>query len=122
MTDEQRYERGQEVSRRLFGGVIPPLTRDMGTVAELVVKNVINDVWGRDVMPLRDRRLMVMGALASMTLTEELAVHIRAARALGELTWEEIDEIAVALSPYIGAPRTTYVVRLINQLKRQEAD
>jgi 4-carboxymuconolactone decarboxylase len=118
MTDEERYERGQAVFKTMHGDVIPPLTPDMGTFPQITVRNIYNDIWGREVTSIRDRRLMVMGALAAMTLIEPLETHLRSALALGELTWDEVDEFGVALSPYIGAPRTTYVLKLIGRLKK----
>lgn len=120
MTDEERYERGQAVFNKVHGDVIPPMTPEMGTFPQITVRNIYNDIWGREVMSIRDRRLMVMGALAAMTLIDPLEIHLRSALALGELTWDEVDELAVALSPYIGAPRTTYLLKLIARLKQGE--
>ena len=118
MTDQERYERGQAVFKKMHGDVIPPLTPEMGTFPQISVRNIYNDIWGREVMSIRDRRLMVLGALAAMTLTEPLETHLRSALALGELTSDEVDEFGIALSPYIGAPRTTYVLKLIAQIKK----
>lgn len=119
MTEEDRLARGLEIREKVHGDAIPPLTGEMGTYTQLSVRNIYNDVWGRDVMSVRDRRLMVMGALAAMTLMNPLEIHLRSALTLGELTWEEIDEFAIAVSPYIGAPRTTYVLQLIGKLKSE---
>jgi 4-carboxymuconolactone decarboxylase len=119
VTEEERFARGVEVRENVHGDVLPPVTEEMGTFSKISVRNIYNDIWGREVMSVRDRRLMVMGALAAMTLVDPLETHLRSAVALEELTWEEIDEFAIALSPYIGAPRTTYVLRLISKVKSE---
>jgi len=119
MTDEERFARGQEIREKVHGDAIPPVTGEIGAYTKLSVQNIYNDIWGREIMSIRDRRLMVMGALAAMTLMDPLEIHLRSALALGELTWEEIDEFAVAVSPYIGAPRTTYVLKLIGKIKSE---
>jgi 4-carboxymuconolactone decarboxylase len=117
MTDEERMARGREVVDLVHGGVVS--TTGGGDMGGIVLRNIYNDIWGREVMPIRDRRLMVLGALATMSLTPVFETHLRSAIALKELTWEEIDEIPIALSPYIGMPRTTYIMRLIGTLKAE---
>jgi 4-carboxymuconolactone decarboxylase len=117
MTEDERYDRGREVFKRIHGDVIPQPNREMGAFSEISVRNIYNDVWGREVMSVRDRRLLVMGALAAMSLTEPLEIHLRSALELKELTQEELDEISIALSPYIGAPRAAYVLKIVKKIK-----
>ena len=117
MTEDERYDRGREVFKRIHGDVIPQPNREMGTFSEISVRNIYNDVWGREIMSVRDRRLIVMGALAAMTLMDPLEIHLRSALELKELSWDEINEFVITLSPYIGAPRTTYVHMLVSKLK-----
>jgi len=107
MTEEEQYERGRGVHKRIHGSVLTPGPRKEETFSDIAMRNIYNEIWGREVMSVRDRRLMVIGALAGMTLTDPLEIHLRSAIDLKELTWEEIDEIAVALSPSFGAPKTT---------------
>jgi 4-carboxymuconolactone decarboxylase len=121
MTEEERFARGLEVRETVHADVLPALPENAGTYAKLSVRNIYNDIWGREVMSVRDRRLSVMGALAAMTLIDPLETHLRSALALKELSWEEVDEFAIAVSPYIGAPRTTYVLQLIGKLKAELA-
>ena len=122
MTEEERTKRGREIRKKVHADVVPDYESEPGTFPDITVRNIYNDIWGREVMPIRDRRLMVMGALAAMTLIDPLEIHLRSALALGELSWKEVDEFGVALSPYIGAPKTTYVLKLIGKLKREEAE
>jgi 4-carboxymuconolactone decarboxylase len=119
VTEEERFARGLEIREKVHGDVIPRVTAETGGFSNISVRNIYNDIWGREVMSIRDRRLMVMGALAAMTLMDPLETHLRSALALEELTWEEIDEFGIAVSPYIGAPRTTYVLKLINKIKSE---
>lgn len=122
MTDEERLKRGLEIIRLVHGDVVPATPREPGSFGEIAVRNIYNDIWGREVMSVRDRRLMVMGALAAMTHMEPLEIHIRSALALEECTWEELNEFVITLSPYIGAPKTTYVLQLISKLKSEETN
>src|SRR5579863_8141109 len=113
MTDDERYDRGLDIIARIHGSVVPATPREKGTFPEIAVRNIYNDVWGREEMSVRDRRLMVIGALAAMTLMDPLEIHLRSALELEELSWNELNEFVITMSSYIGAPRATYVHNLI---------
>jgi len=120
MTEEERILRGQDLFKKVHGDAVRPARAGSGIYSDMALRNIYNDVWGREVMSIRDRRLAVIGALAAMSLLNSLEKHIRSALNLEELTWEEIDELAIALSPYIGAPRTGDFVELILRLKAEK--
>jgi 4-carboxymuconolactone decarboxylase len=119
MTDEERIAHGQEVFRKVHGDALVPYAPGAGTYSDMALRNIYSDVWGRDVMSVRDRRLAVLGALAAMTLLGPIEKHLRSALSLDELSWEEIGEIGIVLSPYIGAARTGELLQLIGQLKAE---
>ena len=120
MTEEERILRGQELFKKVHGDAVRPTKVGAGTYSDMALRNIYGDVWGREVMSIRERRLAVIGALAATSMWGGLEKHLRSALCLEELSWEEVDELAIVLSPYIGAPRTGDFVQLILRLKAEK--
>jgi 4-carboxymuconolactone decarboxylase len=119
MTEEERLRRGKDVFKKVHGDALDPYPAGAGLYHEMALRNIYNDVWGRDGMSVRERRLAVMGALAARDQLGALEKHLRSVLSLNELTWDEIYEVAVALSPYIGAPSIGGVFALIKTLRNE---
>jgi 4-carboxymuconolactone decarboxylase len=117
MTDEERLARGIKTFDEVHAGVVKlPDKIDPNSFNAHVMRDVYNDVWGRKAMSQRERRMLVIGALAAQTLPAPLEIHMKSAIELGELGAEEIKEIFYVLSVYIGMPRTTTVMEIANRL------
>jgi 4-carboxymuconolactone decarboxylase len=119
MTDEERLRRGQEVFKKVHGDALEVNPPGAGFFHDISLRNIYNDIWGRDGMSVRERRLAVMGALAALNQMGALEKHLRSVLSLQELTWDEINEFAVTLSVYIGAPAIGNVFGLIRSLKNE---
>lgn len=65
------------------------------------------DVWSRPGLSIRDRRLVLLGALAASGQIDVAEIQAGAALGNGELTGEELDEIALFLCYYVGWPLGT---------------
>ena len=62
------------------------------------------DIWSRPGLSDRDRRLLLIGALAATGAADVLGIQVPAAHANGELDAEELREIVIFLSHYAGWP------------------
>ena len=69
-----------------------------------MVRSLFAEVWDRDILSIRDRRLLLMGAIAAYGATEVWGLQVRAALDNGELTPDELRETLVILAPYAGYP------------------
>ncbi|MCC3325807.1 carboxymuconolactone decarboxylase family protein [Gordonia bronchialis] len=65
------------------------------------------EVWSRAGLSIRDRRLLLLGALAAGGLVDVAEIQARAALGNGELTPEQLEEIALFLCYYVGWPTGT---------------
>ncbi|MFD0691209.1 carboxymuconolactone decarboxylase family protein [Actinomadura fibrosa] len=98
---DERRERGLEMMRRVYGwDVGEPVGDFMG----ITVDHLFGDIWTRPGLSLRDRRLLLVGVLAGQGLTDVLEVQLPAALANGELSPDELREIGVFLTHYVGWP------------------
>src|SRR5882762_7818864 len=109
MTDEERLERGLQVFKKVYGDVLElPQPIEPNSFAGLTMKNLFNDIWGREGLSMRDRRLVILGAIAGLGADPTLFdIHIRSAMGNGELTADELREIILIALPYVGYPRTS---------------
>lgn len=67
-------------------------------------------VWSRPLLDLKTREIIVLCTMAAQDLPDELEWHVRSGLNLG-LTREEIIEVIVQCSPYIGLPKTNHALR-----------
>jgi 4-carboxymuconolactone decarboxylase len=73
------------------------------SMAQLAVNYAFTDVWNRPGLDRRARSLVTLGILLALHLPNEFKNHVRAGVANG-LTPEEIEEICLHASIYVGLP------------------
>lgn len=105
MTDTpSAYERGQAKMAEIYAGEITPMPEGTMAFVDVMNRTLFAEVWERDVMSVRDRRLLLMGVIAARGSADTWKVHATAALRNGELTAEELRETLVLLAPYAGFP------------------
>ena len=108
MTDDERRERGERAFAAVYGGVVElPPAAERDAFLETMLGQLFAEVWSRDVLSIRDRRLLIMGAIAALGERDLFGIQARAALAKGELTREQIDEAVLTLVQYVGYPRAS---------------
>ena len=76
-----------------------------GDFFAMTVDHLFAEVWTREGLSMRDRRLLLIGALAGMGLDDVLGIQFDATLRLGELSPDELREIVILLTHYAGWPR-----------------
>ena len=76
-----------------------------GDFFSMTVEHLFGEVWAREGLSFRDRRLLLIGLLVGQGLDDVLALQIEAALGNGEIDDEELREIVVFLTHYAGWPR-----------------
>jgi 4-carboxymuconolactone decarboxylase len=122
LTDEERLKRGRESFKEIHGAVLtPPEKIDPQSFSAHVMRCVYNDVWGRKKMSNRERRLVVLGALAAQSLEFPLETHLKCAFELGELDASDIEEVMYVLGAYVGMPRTAVFAQILQRVSAPPA-
>lgn len=117
--EKSRRERGEEMFDTVYGGIVPiPADRE-----NIFVKNTLEhlfaEVWSRDVLSVKERRLLAIGAIAALGESMTFEIQMKSALAKGELTKEQVKEVLIFLVYYIGYPRAS---GLLGALTRALAD
>ena len=108
MPDDIRRDRGKTVFDDVYGGVVPlPPNADEAEFLKLLLDQSFGELWARDALSIRDRRLMVIGVLAALGEVSPFIIQMKTALLKGELSEDEVREIPVFLSHYVGFPRAS---------------
>jgi alkylhydroperoxidase/carboxymuconolactone decarboxylase family protein YurZ len=117
---EARYEKGRFWMDAVYG----PGFHDKSVVSNRdpfnreTVEHLFGEVWSRPALSLRDRRLLVIGISAMLGRSDLIEVQVLGALSNGELTLEELDEMALHLVLYVGWPNGSAVNRGISTGRR----
>ncbi len=107
--DEERQRDGAEVFQRIMGWTAPAevvasvMEEELGALGHFGLRHLMGEIWARPQLGPRDRSLVTLVALISLGKIAELRVHVPAALRHG-MTREEIDEVILHLSLYLGYP------------------
>jgi 4-carboxymuconolactone decarboxylase len=70
----------------------------------ITVENLFGDVWSREGLSVRDRRLITIVVLALNGKESSIELHLKQAIARGEMTRKELEEVMIHLAHYAGWP------------------
>ena len=76
-----------------------------GDFFSMTVEHLFGEVWTRDALSMRDRRLLLIGLLVGFGLDDVLGMQMEAALGNEELSDDELREIAIFLTHYAGWPK-----------------
>jgi 4-carboxymuconolactone decarboxylase len=91
------------------------MTDGSGDFFRYTVEHLFGDVWQREGLCDRDRRLLLLGVLAATNQTDVLGIQVPAALANGELSPEQLREIVIFLCHYVGWPAGTRVNGVVEE-------
>ena len=106
MTDDEALARG----KAKFEEVYPFKAAAEPTDWEAIMyRDLFGDVYQRAGLSIRDRRLMIIGVAAAHGVDSILRLQLRAGLAKGDLTPQDLEEITIFLTQYVGYPLGTRV-------------
>ena len=106
MTDDRR-QRGLEMMGKVYGWEV---SDGPGDFFALTADHLFGDIWSRPGLTLRDRRLLLLGALAAQGQDDVVEIQAQAALGNGEISADEMREIGLFLLHYVGWPLGTKFV------------
>ena len=86
-----------------------------------MLEGVFGKLWADDTLSMRDRRLVLLGAIAAQGEDMTWTIQARSAMKRGELNQRELEEIIIFLTQYIGYPRASKMRMALMGLLAQQA-
>lgn len=114
MADAERRKRGLEMIKQVYAGdvVTPP---EGNVFTDVMLEQLFAEVWSRDVLSIRDRRILLLGIIAEKGESMTFGIQVRAALKNGELSPEEVREFMLMIAQYAGYPRAAALVGVIEE-------
>jgi 4-carboxymuconolactone decarboxylase len=101
-TGDDRRARGLERMAEVYSFEV---SDGPGDFFGYTVEHLFGEIWDRPGLSLRDRRLLLIGMLASEGLDDVLGIQLDSALAKGDLDADELREIVIFLAHYAGWPK-----------------
>ena len=124
MTEDERYEAGLQVRREVLGDA--HVERSLANRTELtsefqnmITRHAWGDIWTRPGLPRHTRSLATIAMMVALNRSEELALHLRAAKNNG-VTRDEIKEILMQTAIYCGVPAANSAFHLAQKVFAEE--
>lgn len=115
MTDPTRRERGRETIEKVYAGDVAVPAEGASDFADLMLSQLFAEVWTREVLSMRDRRLLLLGAILAQGESMTFGIQSKAALKNGELTPEQLREVLVFLVHYVGYPRAAGMLGVVEK-------
>jgi 3-oxoadipate enol-lactonase/4-carboxymuconolactone decarboxylase len=118
--------RGMEVRRAVLGDdhvdrAVAGTTPFTAAFQDLITRYAWGDVWDRPGLDRATRSAVTLGVLVALGRTDELAMHVRAARRNG-LTREQISEVLLHSAIYCGVPAANAAFAVAGRVLDEEED
>jgi 4-carboxymuconolactone decarboxylase len=117
--DELR-RKGLEKMNEVYAWEMPDVP---GEFFALTVEHLFGRIWTRPGLSMRDRRMMLIAVLTTLNQEELLEVQVNAVLQNEELAREELREMAIFLTHYVGFPLGSKLDGVIKRVtaKRKKA-
>ncbi|AZG48248.1 carboxymuconolactone decarboxylase family protein [Gordonia insulae] len=103
-TTSPQRQKGLDMMSKVYGW---EMSDGPGDFFAHTADQVFGEVWTREGLSVRDRRLILLGALAQAGQIDVAEIQAGAALSNGELTPEQLEEISLFLCYYVGWPLGT---------------
>ena len=110
--DDERRALGLDVYRQVYGDDAVTMEPGQADFFDLMMGHLFGEVWARPALAIDARRLLVMGVLAAQHRFDILGLQFSRTLANGELSVEQVREVAIQLIPYIGYPSSGDLCRV----------
>ncbi len=108
--NSERYERGAAKLREVYAGDVVDLPEGTFAFNDVMLRSLFAEVWDRDELDVRSRRLLLMGVITTLGQTDTWKIQARAALRNRELTPDELRETLIMLAPYAGYPNVAPLI------------
>ncbi|MCB0923593.1 MAG: carboxymuconolactone decarboxylase family protein [Mycobacterium sp.] len=93
--------RGLDKMNEVYGWEMPDMP---GDYFALTVDHLFADIWSRPGLSMRDKRIMTLSVVTALGLPDLAEIQVNAALQNSELTAEELREMALFITHYVGFP------------------
>ncbi|WP_193046402.1 carboxymuconolactone decarboxylase family protein [Mycolicibacterium baixiangningiae] len=113
--DELR-RKGLEKMNEVYGWEMPDMP---GEYFALTADHLFGTIWNRPGLSMRDKRIMTLTVVTALGIGDLAEIQANAAMANGELSEEELKEMAIFLTHYLGFPLGSKLDGVVTKVAKQ---
>ena len=110
--------RGLDKMNEVYGWQMPD---QPGEYFALTVDHLFADIWSRPGLSMRDKRLITLSAVTAFGLPGLAEIQVNAALQNQEMTAEELRQMAVFITHYVGFPLGSTFNNVVEKVIAQRA-
>ncbi|HVZ16304.1 MAG TPA: carboxymuconolactone decarboxylase family protein [Terriglobales bacterium] len=113
-------EKGVELFNEVYCGDLPSLPPPgQSKFIDYMLDTLFGTLWADDSLSIRDRRLLLIGAIAAQGDETTLKIQARSALKRGELTLAQLEAIVMFMTQYVGYPKGSRFFLIYNELVKE---
>ena len=117
----EALEKGMKTRRKVLGDewvdrAMKNATPFNAEFQDLITRYAWNEIWNREGLTHKERRLIVIGSMVALGKWEEFKLHVRAALESRDLTIDDVKEILLQQAIYCGVPAANTAFREANEV------
>jgi 4-carboxymuconolactone decarboxylase len=115
----KKYDRQKGVERfnEVYAGDVPLPAGPGNLFLDHMLETLFGALWTDETLSIRDRRLLLIGAITALGDATTLKIQLRAALKRGELKADQLDALSTFLTQYVGYPRGSQLFQIASELK-----
>jgi 4-carboxymuconolactone decarboxylase len=113
--DELR-RKGLEKMNEVYGWEMPDMP---GDYFALTADHLFGTIWNRPGLSMRDKRIMTLTVVTALGIADLAEIQANAAIANGELSEDELKEMAIFLTHYLGFPLGSKLDGVVTKVAKQ---
>ena len=118
MDDEARRAKGLAVYKEMGWGENEGVRELDPDLWKFTTDVLFGEIWSRPGLSLRERELIVLGALMAAK-ADGIAIHMRNAHHLG-ISFDEIKEVILQCTIYLGMPKALFAMRKLKAVMAEQ--
>jgi len=111
------HQKGVEMFNTVYCGDLPQQPEPgINKFSDFMLETLFGTLWADETLSIRDRRLMLLGAIAAQGEENTFGIQARSALKRGEITKEQLEAAVMFLTQYIGYPRGSKMYMMMNKV------
>ena len=106
----EKWEQGAAKLEDVYQGIVPAIPHGFMDFADIMTEDLFGGIWTREALDVRDRRLIIMGVIAAIGGPSTWKIQCKAGLKRGDFTEEQVREVLIQATPYVGYPRAAEFV------------
>lgn len=124
MANSEKRKKGLEAIAKVYGEALPVTLPEEGAsrFIDYMLETLFGELWSNDILSFKERRLLLLGAIAAQGEESTFSIQAQAALGNGELSGEQLQEAILFLTQYVGYPKVSRLHVALPEILKRHAE